>query len=91
MAQRVTRHVRLLRQLKCLMASETLVVLDYPRNFVNAAKDGLKRTARWVVSNPNSWYPVLGRAMILSAIPAIQPLPPPQVTVQSIQKIRDWA
>ena len=84
MAQRVTRHVRLLRQLKCLMASKTLMVLDYPRNFVNAAKDGLKRTARWVVyyfSNPNSWYPVLGRAMILSAIPAIQPLPPPQVTV----------
>ncbi|CAH3147084.1 unnamed protein product [Pocillopora meandrina] len=67
------------------MASKTLMVLDYPRNFVNAAKDGLKRTARWVVyyfSNPNSWYPVLGRAMILSAIPAIQPLPPLQRGIQ---------
>ena len=29
--------------------------------------------------------------MILSATKAIQPLPPQQVTVQSIQKMRDWA
>ena len=89
MAQRVTRHLRLLRQLKCLTASKTPMVLDYPRNFGNAAKDGLKRTTRWAVyyfTNPNSWFPVLGRAMILSAIPPIQPLPPLQVTVQSIQK-----
>ena len=42
MAQRVTRHLRLLRQLKCLTASKTPTVLDYPRNFGNAAKDGLK-------------------------------------------------
>ena len=89
MAQRVTRHLRLLRQLKCLTASKTPMVLDYPRNFGNVAKDGLKRTTRWAVyyfTNPNSWFPVLGRAMILSAIPPIQPLPPLQVTVQSIQK-----
>ena len=44
MAQRVTRHLRLLRQLKCLTASKTPTVLDYPRNFGNAAKDGLKGT-----------------------------------------------
>ena len=62
MAQRVTRHLRLLRQLKCLTASKTPTVLDYPRNFANAAKDGLKGTTRWAVyyfTNPNSWYPLL--------------------------------
>ena len=62
MAQRVTRHVRLLRQLKCLTASKTPTVLDYPRNFANAAKDGLKGTTRWAVyyfTNRNSWYPLL--------------------------------
>ena len=72
---------------------ETSTVLDYPRNFGNAAKDGLKRTTRWVVyyfTNPNSWYPTPDRAMILPAITAIHPLPPLQVTVQSIQKMRDW-
>ena len=94
MAQRVTRHLRLLRQLKCLTAAKTPTVLDYPRNFANAAKDGLKGTTRWAVyyfTNRNSWYPLLERAMILSAIPAIQLLLPLQVTVQSIQKMRDWA
>ena len=87
MAQRVTRHLRLLRQLKYLTASKTPMVSDYPRNFGNAAKDGLKGTTRWAVyylTNPISWYPVLERAMILSAISAIQPLLPLQVTVQSI-------
>ena len=49
MVQRVTRHLRLLRQLKCLTASKTPTVLDYPRNFANAAKDGLKGTTRWAV------------------------------------------
>ena len=44
-----------------------------------------------ILQNPNSWYPVLGRAIILTAKPAIQPLPPLQVTVQSIHKMRDWA
>ena len=56
-AQRVTRHLRLLRQLKCLTAAKTPTVLDYPRNFGNAAKDGLKRTTRWAVyyfTNVNS-------------------------------------
>ena len=94
MAQRVTWHLRLLRRLKCLTAAKTSTVLDYPRNFRNAAKDGFKRTTRRAVkyfTNPNSWYPVLGRAIILTAKPAIQPLPPLQVTVQSIQKMRDWA
>ena len=79
MAQRVTRHLRLLRQLKYLTASKTPMVSDYPRNFGNAAKDGLKGTTRWAVyylTNPISWYPVLERAMILSAISAIQPLLP---------------
>ena len=87
MVQRVTRHLRLLRQLKCLTASKTPTVLDYPRNFANAAKDGLKGTTRWAVyyfTNPNSWYPLLEHAMILSAIPAIQLLPPLQVAAQSI-------
>ena len=59
-----------------LKGIETPTVLDYPRNFGKAAKDGLKRTTLWAVyyfTNPNSWYPVLE-----------------QVTVQSIQKMRDW-
>ena len=93
MARGVTRHLRQLPRLKCLTASKTSTVLDYPRNFGNAAKDGLKRTTRWVVyyfTNSNSWYPTPGRAMILPAITAIHPLPPLQVTVQSIQKMRDW-
>ena len=77
MAERVTRHLRLLRQLKCLTASKTPTVLDYPRNFWKAAKDGLKRTTLWAVyyfKNPNSWYPALE-----------------QVTAQSIQKMRELA
>ena len=32
--------------------------------------------AAFYLTNPNSWYPVPERARILSAIPAIQPLPP---------------
>ena len=71
---------------------ENPTVLDYARNFGNAAKDGLNRTTRWAVyyfTNPNSWYPVLERAVILSAIRAIQPLPPLKVTVQSVQKMSD--
>ena len=71
---------------------ENPTVLDYARNFGNAAKDGLNRTTHWAVyyfTNPNSWYPVLERAVILSAIRAIQPLPPLQVTVQSVQKMSD--
>ena len=90
MAQRVTRHLRLLRRLKCLTENPT--VLDYARNFGNAAKDGLNRTTHWAVyyfTNPNSWYPVLERAVILSAIRVIQPLPPLKVTVQSVQKMSD--
>ena len=50
-------------------------LLEYPRNFENAAKEGLMRTTHWVVyyfTNPNSWYPVLERARILLAIPEIQ-------------------
>ena len=31
MAQRITTHLRLLRQLKFLTASKTLTVLDYPK------------------------------------------------------------
>ena len=51
-------------------------VLNCPRNFGNAVKDGLKRTSHWgahYFTNPNSWYPVLvlERAMILSVIPTI--------------------
>ena len=55
-------------------------------------KDGLNRTTRWAVyyfTTPNSWYPILERAVILSAIRATLPLPPLQVTVHSIQKMSD--
>ena len=92
MAQRVTRHLRLLRLLKCFTESKTPTVLDYARNFGNAGKDGLNRTTCWAVyyfTNPNSWYPVLERAVILSAIRATLPLPPLQVTVHSIQEMSD--
>ncbi|RMX39106.1 hypothetical protein pdam_00019251 [Pocillopora damicornis] len=89
MARGVTRHLRQLPRLKCLTASKTSTVLDYPRNFGNAAKDGLKRTTRWVVyyfTNSNSWYPTPGRAMILPAITAIHPLPPLQPDFEEQQE-----
>jgi len=50
-------------------------VLDYARNFGNAAKEGLKRTTHWAAiyfTNPKSWYPVPERAVFLSAMPVIQ-------------------
>ena len=49
-------------------------VLNYSRNFGNAAKEGLKRAthrAVYHITDPNSWYPVPERARILTAIPAI--------------------
>ena len=73
------------------LKDKLFTVLDYTRNFGNAAKES-KRKAHWAVyyfTNPNFWYLALERAMILSAISVIQPLPPRQVTAQSIQKIRD--
>ena len=69
-------------------------VLDYPGDFGDAAKEGLQRKTHWAAyyfTNPNSWYPVLQLAMILSAIPAIQPLLLILMAPHSIQKVRDWA
>ena len=46
---------------KCLL-------LDYARNFGNAAREGLKRTTHWAAiyfTNLTSWYPVPERAMSL--------------------------
>ena len=69
-------------------------VLDYARNFASAAKEGLKRTSHWAAHyfiNPKSWYPVPERAMVLSAIPVMQPLPPVPMPQQCVQSMRDWA
>ena len=69
-------------------------VLDYARNFGNSAKEGLKRTSHWAAyyfTNPKSWYPVPERAMFLSAIPVMQPLPPVPMAPQRVQSMRDWA
>ena len=69
-------------------------VLDYARNFGNATKEGLKRGTNWAAyyfSNPNSWYPLFERAMILSAILVIQPLTPALMAPQSIHKMTGWA
>ena len=126
MAHRVTRHLRLLRPLKCFLTAlrnhqqvselylydalnllscmtldvkdiqfivlhhkdKLFTVLNYSRNLENAAKGGLKRTAHWApcyFRNPNSWYPVLERATIPSAISAIQPLLPVLMVPQSIR------
>ena len=52
------------------------------------------RTTHWrayYLTNPNSWYSLPERARILSAIPAIQLLPPVSMAPQSMQKMRDWA
>ena len=49
-------------------------MLNYLKNFGNAAKEGLKRKIHWAAyyfTNPNSWYPVLELTVMLSAIPAI--------------------
>ena len=69
-------------------------VLDYTRNFGNAAKEGLKKTTHWVpiyFTSPKSWYPVPERAMFLSAKPVIQPFPAVPMTPQCVQVLRDWA
>ena len=53
---------------------QPFTVLDYARNFGNAAKESLKRgtnLAAYYFSNSNSCYPLLEHAMILSAIPVI--------------------
>ena len=47
--------------------------------------------ATYYLTNPNSWYPVPKRAMILLTIPAIQLLTPVPMAPQSLQKMRDWA
>ncbi|RMX36739.1 hypothetical protein pdam_00023184 [Pocillopora damicornis] len=52
------------------------------------------KTTYWAVyylTNPHSWYPVPERARIMSAIPAIKPLPPVPMARQGIQKTREWA
>lgn len=69
-------------------------VLDYARNFGNAAKEGIKRTTHWAAyyfTNPKSWYPVPERSMVLSDMPVMQPLPPVPMTSQCVQSMRDWA
>lgn len=69
-------------------------MLDYARNFGNAATEGIKRTTHWAAiyfTNPKSWYPVPERAMFLSARPVIQPLPAVPMTPQCVQVMRDWA
>ena len=69
-------------------------VLDYARNFGNAAKEGLKRSTHWSAhyfTNRKSWYPVPERAMNLSAIPVLPPLPAIPMAPQGIQAMRDWA
>ena len=74
--------------------AKLFTVLDYPRNFGNVALEGLMRTTHWAAyyfTNPNSWYPLPERARILSAITAIEPLPPVPMASQSIQKMRNWA
>ena len=44
------------------------LLLDYARNFGNAAREGLKRTTHWAAiyfTNLTSWYPVPERAISL--------------------------
>ena len=53
---------------------QLFTVLNYQRNFGNAAKEGVKRAthrAVYYITDPNSWYPVPERAVILTAIPAV--------------------
>ena len=69
-------------------------VLDYARNFGNAAKERLKRMTHWAAiyfTIPKSSYPVPEHAMFLSAMPVIQPLPAVPMTPQWVQVMRDWA
>ena len=66
--------------------------LNHPRNFGNAAKEGLTRTTHWATyyfTNPKSWCAVSERFM--TAIPVIQPLAPVPMAPQSVEKTRDWA
>lgn len=69
-------------------------VLDYARNFGNAAKEGLKRTTHWLAhyfTIRKSWYPVPEHVMNLLAIPVLPPLPAVPMAQQRIQAMRDWA
>ena len=59
-----------------------------------SAKEGLKRTTHWAAhyfTNPKSRYPVPEHAMVLSAMPVMQPLPPVPMPQQCVQSMRDWA
>ena len=69
-------------------------VLDYAKNFGNAAKDGLKKTTHWATiyfRNPKSCYPMPERAMFLSAKPVIQPFSAVPMTPRCVQVLTGWA
>ena len=82
-----------LYSLGCESQRFAFTVLNLVRNLGNAAKEGLKRTTHWAAYyfiNPKSWHAVPERAMILSAISVIQPLPPVPMAPQRVQARRDW-
>ena len=71
-------------------------VLDYARNFGNAAKEGLKRTTHWAAiyfRNPAYFsYSVPDCAMFLSPTePVIQTFPAVPMTPQCVEVLTDWA
>ena len=47
--------------------------------------------AAYYFTNLKSWYAVPERAVILSAISVVRPLPPVPMAPQGVQRIRDWA
>ena len=74
--------------------SAICTALEYARNFGNAVKEGLKRTASWAAyyyTNSRSWYPLPVRAMKLSDIDLAIPSQPASLSKEDTCVMKEWA
>ena len=74
--------------------SAICTALEYARNFGNAVKEGLKRTASWAAyyyTNSRSWYPLPDRAMTLSDIDLAIPSQPASLSKEDTCLMKEWA
>ena len=69
-------------------------VIDYDRGFGNTAKEGLKRTTRWIAhyfTNKKSYYQVPSNSISFWDIPFLPPLPTVQIDDLDQERMREWA
>ena len=74
--------------------SAICTALEYARNFGNAVKEGLKRTASWAAyyyTNSRSWYPLPVHAMKLSDIDLAIPSQPASLSKEDTCLLKEWA